>query len=46
MNKLFLGIGIIVALCIGGYLLLSVYAVRFINTRLQEMAGPGEGPRD
>jgi hypothetical protein len=41
MKKWFIIIGIIVIFLIGGYLLLSFYAVRFIQARLQQVVGPG-----
>jgi hypothetical protein len=41
MKKWFIIIGIVVILLIGGYLLLSFYAVKFIQARLQQVAGPG-----
>jgi hypothetical protein len=41
MKKWFIIIGIMVILIIGGYLLLSFYAVKFIQARLQQVAGPG-----
>jgi hypothetical protein len=41
MKKWFIIVGIIVILIIGGYLLLSFYAVKFIQSRLQRVAGPG-----
>jgi hypothetical protein len=41
MKKWLVIIGIIVILLIGGYLLLSFYAVKFIQARLQQAVGPG-----
>jgi hypothetical protein len=41
MKKWFVIIGIIAILFIGGYLLLSFYAVKFIQARLQQVVGPG-----
>jgi len=41
MKKWFIIVGIVVILLIGGYLLLSFYAVKFIQARLQRVVGPG-----
>jgi uncharacterized protein involved in outer membrane biogenesis len=41
MKKWFLLIGILVVLFIGGYLVLSFYAVRLIQPHLQKVMGPG-----
>jgi hypothetical protein len=41
MKKWLIIIGIIAILLIGGYLLLSFYAVKFIQARIQQVAGPG-----
>jgi hypothetical protein len=41
MKKWFIGIGIFVALFVGGYLVLTFYAVKFIQPRLQTAMGPG-----
>jgi hypothetical protein len=41
MKKWFMILGIVVILLIGGYLLLSFYAVKFIQARLQRVTGPG-----
>jgi len=41
VKKWFVIIGIIVILLIGGYLLISYYAVKFIQARIQSVVGPG-----
>ena len=41
MKKCFILIGIFVILFIGGYLVLTFYAVKFIQPRLQTVMGPG-----
>src|SRR4030042_130861 len=41
MKKWFILIGILVALLIGGYFILSFYAVKLIQPRLQKAMGPG-----
>jgi hypothetical protein len=41
MKKWFVIIGIIVLLFAGGYFVLSFYAVKFIQTQLQKLVGPG-----
>jgi hypothetical protein len=41
MKKWFILIGIFVILFIGGYLVLTFYAVKFIHPRLQTVMGPG-----
>jgi hypothetical protein len=41
MKKWFIIVGIVAIFLIGGYLLLSFYAVKFIQARLQRVAGPG-----
>jgi hypothetical protein len=41
MKKWFILIGILVVLLIGGYLILSFYAVKLIQPRLQKVMGPG-----
>ena len=41
MRKWFIGTGILVVLFIGGYLVLTFYAVKLIQPRLQKVMGPG-----
>jgi hypothetical protein len=41
MKKWFILIGILVVLLIGGYFVLTFYAVKFIQPRLQTVMGPG-----
>ena len=41
MKKWFILIGVIAILFVGGYFVLSFYAVKFIQSRLQQMVGPG-----
>src|SRR4030042_449802 len=41
MKKWLILIGVVVIFLIGGYLLLSFYAVKFIQARLQKVVGPG-----
>jgi Domain of Unknown Function (DUF748) len=41
MKKWLIGIGILVVLLIGGYFVLTFYAVKFIQPRLQKGMGPG-----
>jgi hypothetical protein len=41
MKKWLIIVGIVAILLIGGYLLLSFYAVKFIQARLQRVTGPG-----
>jgi hypothetical protein len=41
MKKWILGIGIVVVLFIGGYLLLSFFAVKVIQSQIQKAVGPG-----
>jgi hypothetical protein len=41
MKKWFILIGILVVLFIGGYFVLSFYAVKFIQPQLQKVIGPG-----
>jgi hypothetical protein len=41
MKKLFIITGIVAVLLVGGYLVLSFYAVKFVQTQLQKVIGPG-----
>ncbi len=41
MKKWFILIGIVAIFLIGGYFVLSFYAVKFIQARLQQVVGPG-----
>jgi len=41
MKKWFIGAGVLVVLFIGGYFVLTFYAVKFIQPRLQKGMGPG-----
>jgi hypothetical protein len=41
MRKWFIGVGILVVLFIGGYLVLTFYAVKLVQPRLQKVMGPG-----
>ncbi|OGP91625.1 MAG: hypothetical protein A2156_15240 [Deltaproteobacteria bacterium RBG_16_48_10] len=41
MKKWFIGAGILLVLLIGGYFVLSLYAVKFIQPRFQKVMGPG-----
>ncbi len=41
MKKCLIGVGILVVLLIGGYFVLTFYAVKFIQPRLQTVMGPG-----
>ena len=41
MKKWFVAGGIVIALLFGGYLILSFYAVKFIQPQLQRVMGPG-----
>jgi hypothetical protein len=41
MKKWLIGIGILMVLLVGGYFVLTFYAVKFIQPRLQTVTGPG-----
>jgi len=41
MKKWFIGVGVILILLVGGYFVLTFYAVKFIQPRLQKGMGPG-----
>ena len=41
MKKWFILIGILAVLFVGGYVVLSFYAVKFIQPQLQKVMGPG-----
>jgi hypothetical protein len=41
MKKWITAFGVVAVIFVGGYLILSFYAVKFIQTQLQKMVGPG-----